>query len=559
MSTPHAPTTPDEQAQTAVRKRALEPLFVPTWSLAALRPRLPFPFPVNPSLPLPVKKRYCSQYCYRGAEPLADAAKRAVMSTFEVALYLIDFSPLRRLLAPCYRPSAKGQTPFDPVSMFLACCLRRELKLSWRKLARLLAGEHGAQWRWLLGFAPGCTPSASGLRHFFNTVPPQVYAEFCPSFIQLLLEQNLCPQPSTDPADVQTRGVTCSEDGMLHAARQQHSCQLATDDCFRPLPSDQPTATRPCRAREHGLEGCRCDTAACQKRCQRASHLDPEARFIHYDGHNKRRQAQETEQPRRDNRKDKDDFGYRSIADRLLDDRFSVAWTLQCYLLPANAAECTGFPQRLAAIHTRFPNLKIAAWLADAALCEKDCLDAVYELRALRLIDIRADQSDDDPEKCQQRGYDGEGHPLCPHGYHLLYNGYDRKRRRAKWVCRQTCRRQPRREGETVSPVAGCPYLDPPGSLGQVINVGRALPDGCTRLAREIPYGSEEWQARYGRRNLSESRNSQMEGMGLKRMPSYGQERNEKEVRVADFLDNLRTLGRLVQEASSLHGADRSG
>src|SRR5206468_7083715 len=125
--------------------------------------------------------------------------------------------------------------------------------------------------------------------------------------------------------------------------------------------------------------------------------------------------------------------------------------------------------------------------------------------------------------------------PLCPHGYALRSNGYDPERRRAKYVCAQACSREPLHEGDPVRPVAGCPYLDPERPLGFVVNVGRTLPDGSLRLAREVPYGSPAWQARYGRRNLSESRNGQLEGLGLKRMAAYGLARNQKEVQVGDF------------------------
>ncbi len=54
------------------------------------------------------------------------------------------------------------------------------------------------------------------------------------------------------------------------------------------------------------------------------------------------------------------------------------------------------------------------------------------------------------------------------------------------------------------------------------------------------------------RRSLSESRNGSMEGMGLKRLPSFGLTRGRKEVAVGDFLGDLRTLSRLVQEATIL-------
>jgi hypothetical protein len=85
-----------------------------------------------------------------------------------------------------------------------------------------------------------------------------------------------------------------------------------------------------------------------------------------------------------------------------------------------------------------------------------------------------------------------------------------------------------------------------------VVNVGRALPDGCVRLAREVPYGSQTWKQRYARRNLSESRNGSVQHLGLKRMDSFGLPNARKENAVADFLGNLRTLGRLVQEATTL-------
>ena len=80
-------------------------------------------------------------------------------------------------------------------------------------------------------------------------------------------------------------------------------------------------------------------------------------------------------------------------------------------------------------------------------------------------------------------------------------NGYEAKRRRRKYVCRQACRRKPRREGEAVHPVVVCPYLEDDRVVGYVVNVGRTLPDGSIRLAREVPHGSPAWNARYGRRN----------------------------------------------------------
>jgi hypothetical protein len=242
-------------------------------------------------------------------------------------------------------------------------------------------------------------------------------------------------------------------------------------------------------------------------------------------------------------------FGYRSLAERVLDDRFAVAWTVTSDLYPANTDERTAFRPRVHALRARFPDLRIGEWLDDAGVGFGECLDTIWELEALRMIELRADPSDRDVAGCRERGYDGQGRPLCPHGYRLRANGLDAVRRRTKYICAQACRREPLEPEGPVQEVADCPYLT--GACGFVMNVGRTLPDGSTRLARDIPYGSEAWKQRYGRRNLAESRNGQLEGMGLKRMHSYGLERNRREVQLADFLISLRTLGRLVREALS--------
>jgi hypothetical protein len=581
---PAAIAAPPVPGLSAEQKRLQQPLLAQTWSLAALGPRLPLVFPVAPSLPPSPKRSYRS--AYRPPDPAARpaAASWASLSDFELALGLIDFSPLERLLATHYRPTAKGQTPFHPVSLFLCVCLRRELDLGWRALARLLAGAHGAGWRARFGFVDGQTPSASGLRYFFGVVGAEVFDGLGPQFVTLLRDHRLFPERSTYPGDPPERGITVSQDGMLHPARHRPSCQVTTDACYQPLPdppTDRPAeparpaepmcaaapalvpvaaGRRACRAREQGREGCACADSACQAQCQRASRLDPEARFIHYAGRTRERPAGGQARPatttgaaspgRGGPSKGTDIFGYRSVAERVLDDRFAVAWTLRSTLYPANTDERTIFVERVQALQTTFPDLRIGEWLDDAGVGYGECLDALWQLGALRMVDIRADQTDADPAACVRRGYDGHGRPLCPHGYALRANGYDEQRRRAKYVCAQACRRDPVLEGEPVRPVADCPYLDPTRPTGFIVNVGRTLPDGSLRLAREIPYGSDAWQARYGRRNLSESRNGQLHGLGLKRMPAHGLERNQKEVQVGDFVVNLRTLGRLVRQAS---------
>jgi hypothetical protein len=538
---------------TASERRALDPLILRSWSIEELRPRLPLLFPAESDLPSSPKTRYRSQYRYLGCQALLDPGRVAVMSSFEVSLHLIDFSPLEPHLAQHYRHSDKGEAPFHPVSMFLTLLLRRELNLSWRALAALLAGDHGAGWRTLCGFQLPDTPSASGLRYFFVQIGPPLFATLCQRFLDLLFAEGLCPRHSTYPGDPPEQGVCVTQDGMLHPARQRPHCQLATDECYQPVQNREPSkAPRPCRARDNGHEGCACNTPDCQQQCRRASTLDPQARFIHYDGRNKP-QGTGTHSEHPPKSRGTDVFGYRSITERLLDDQLHVAWTMRSSLYSAHNDERTLLKPRLTSLCQCFPDLPIGEWIDDAAVGYTECLDAIWAAGALRLVDIRADPSDDDPEACLLRGYDAHGWPLCPHGYRLHSNGYDTKRRRGKYVCRQCCQRESRREAEAVRPVADCPYLQQQHRVGFVLNVGRTLPDGSLRLAREIPYGSPEWKARYARRNNAESRNGQLEAMGLKRMRSYGLERNTKEVQMADFIVNLRTMGRLLQEASRLH------
>ena len=522
------------QAPNAVAKRAAHPEFIPTFGLDALREHLPLHLPVPGEVPPSPKQHYLSHYDYLGADDLEAPTTLAKLSPFEVSLRLIDFSCWRDWLAMHYRPTHRGQWPYDPVSMFLGLCLRREQDLSWPSLARLLAGEHGAGWRRLFGFAAERTPCASALRGFRNHLGEATFEQLCPLIGQALHGTGLVPTHSTFPGDPPERGVAISHDIMLHEARSRLRCGHVTDRCYQPAP-------RPCPARTAGRPGCDCQTNDCAQACRFATPLDPEARLIHYTGRNKA-----ADLPSGSKDKGRDVYGYASNPDRQIDDRFACAWTLRTGLAPANADERKLFPKSLAALRAHFPNLNIGEVLGDAALGFGDCLDPIWELGALRMVDIRASKEDKDPEVQRHRGYNEHGHPVCVFGYALQPNGHDYRRRRSKWCCHQACRHDP----ATGPP--DCPYLTGDPVHGMVVNVGRTLPDGSDRLAREIAYASDAWEQRYGRRNLSESRNGSCENAGLKRLPNFGLSHGFMDIAVSDFLDDLHTLGRLVTEATCL-------
>jgi hypothetical protein len=195
--------------------------------------------------------------------------------------------------------------------------------------------------------------------------------------------------------------------------------------------------------------------------------LDKEARYIHYEGRNK-----EADLPSQDHSQGRDVYGYASNPDRLIDDRFACAWTLRTGLYPANTDERNLFPDSFASLQARFPYLEIGEVVADAALGFQCCLDPIWEAGALRMVDLRAAEGDDDPPVQLRRGYDEKGHPLCLHGYEMSPNGHDYDRRRTKWCCEPVLAR----EGLPEGPQASSPGLPLPDSRAQAWPGGQRGP-----------------------------------------------------------------------------------
>jgi hypothetical protein len=528
----------EQQEVTARKRRQSMARFRATFSLAALRDKLPLRFPTQTAVAAPSHFRALSWYTYPGWTPLSHVKQLTVMSSFFIALHLIDFSPLRaELLAlTAITLNGPGQTPFDPVSLFLCCLLRLEKGLGWASLANFLAGPEGECWRRLLGFSDH-TPSASTMRAFQRDLGVDFDTDLCPRFMQLLSDASLLPDPSaSSPAP----GLPLTADGMLHQSHASMQCGKVTHTCYQPTSAQSP---RPCPAREAGQEGCTCSQDACAQVCRLTTPRDPEARLIHYSGSN-----QEGEQ---DPARARDVYGYRSYPQLICDDDFFLSWVAHTSVHAANTDERIIFPSAFAHLQQRLPHISIGEVVADAAVGYEQCLDLVYEVGAIPVIAIRHDARDQDVQTRKWRGYDQQGHALCAHGYAMAFNGIDYQRLRACWTCRQICARLPDPKPED----AVCPFRDPARPLGQVRHVNRAFvhPDGTHhyRLARLYPYGSDLWQAHYGsRKNRVEGRNAQITRLGLKRVWSYGLAGATADITFADLLINLRTLGRVLQEAT---------
>jgi hypothetical protein len=520
----------------APHKRATRPQFVQLFSLVSLT-TLPLPLDISLALPPFPKRRFRSRYRPRSRRRIrrlfgqlkAHQARRP--SWFEVALHLVDFEPLRPLLLYLTMdPTARGETPFDPLSLFLVCLWKIHDNLSWETVAsRLAHPQDGALWRRLCGFSDRDTPAESTLRAFRDDVPDCFLNDALGLFLQALHRIGLLP-----PLE-KTHGYILVGDGQLHDARSRHRCHHATAACYLPTSPEQP---RPCPAWEEseGRYGCPCDQPGCEQRCGLAPRLDPEARFIVYSRQDKKAGQRTIIYI------DKAVFGYRSMAGRLVDWRFCHAWNVYTDLFPANADEGVHFPLHFRAVYANLPLKEVGDVLYDSACGEQPCLDAVYDLGGIPLFDIQRDPSDRHEKKWLERGYDDHGRPLCHQGFVMTYQGIDYGRPRARWVCGHACRRS------ELGEVVGCEYLKK--KRGQYVYIQRHLPDKTYRLARLVPHGSKSWKRRTRWRNTSESRNSSLEAKGLRRLPDYGRSHGAFLIIGADLVENICTLARLVYEAT---------
>jgi len=532
----------EQREQTAHKLRQSVARLRTTFGLQALRDQLPLHFPSARTRELSF--RALSWYTYPGWPPLAVRAQLEVLTPFYVALLLTDFAPLRAELVALteIHLNAAGQTPFDPVSLFLCCLLRWEKGQGWKTLAKTLAGPEGSCWRKLFGFREGATPAASTLRAFYKALGPAFHLDLCPRFIELIHAAGLLPTHSTHPRTSSQPGLPDAADGMLHEARTSMRCGQVTATCYQPTSAQRP---RPCPAQEKGFDGCSCIEETCAQRCRYTTPRDPLARLIHYSGSN--------QEGKEDSSRARDVYGYRSYPQVLCDDELHTYWVAYSSVHMANTDERHLLPNDFAYLRHRLPKLQIGELIADSAVGYADCLNSLYDAGVIPVVVIRRDKHDKDEQTCQLRGYDKNGRPLCAHGYPMSFNGVDYPRLRACWVCRQTCIQQHHPHPDD----AACPFRDPDRPLGMVKHISRAFvhPDGSRheRLARLYPYGSSLWKEHYGaRKNAVEGRNSQITRLGLKRIWSYGLSGATADLCFADLLINLRTLGRLVQQATLL-------
>jgi hypothetical protein len=558
---------------TPEQTRAQDTFFVRECSLAGLRARLPLQWPTPAETPASPKKRYRSEYCYLWGAVLADPQQVMAwkdLSDFDLLLRLVDFSGLRPVLAQLLGwKSARGWEPFDPVSFFLLVTWQISNRWTRSQMLKNLADERYADYAAYFGFRPGVYPTEGGVRYFLTTLGRNseaggetVTVEQGEALIQVMVQKlnlllvqavGVMRQASVLSPKAWEEALLCP-DGQIHDAASNVGCISVTESCYQPCTPDRP---RPCAAKDKQRRGCDCDTLACAQICRQATGRDQQARYIVYtasnqpaDSPNRTAQANETQTERGEAR-----YGYRSLPLRLADPLRRFGVTLLDDVRPANGHEDVPSAALLLQLRSQYPDLRVDAVAGDAGLGFEAFLHTIYaHVHARRIVDRRRHLTDQDQQHWATRGYDDYGRPVCQYGYALNSYGFDRQRQRHKWCCDQAClqARSPRIQlAQVTYPPSECPYQADAHPHGRLINVGECFADASIRLVRDLPFGNHTWKALYHRaRNAVEGRNATFQAWGFKRMPVFGLLRTKALLFLADVLDTLTTLARLVREAT---------
>jgi hypothetical protein len=559
---------------TAVASRAQDEQFAAQCSWAGLRNQLPLRWPAPAATPACPKRRFRSQYVYSGSQDLADPMVRQHLSAFDLLLRLVDFAPLRPVLAHILGwTSARGWIPFDPVSLFLL--IGWQLVNGWTRGATLahLQEPRFRDYAQRFGFRNGIYPTEGGLRYFLSAlgqpwpgldllIPLPAELGQDPAVVTLHRLNYLLIQSATllvehgfITPEAWRQALLCP-DGMLQLAASRMRCTAVTEACYAPTSATTP---RLCAAKPKDRRGCDCRTSVCAQVCRFAPPRDAQARCVWYAGSN-----QPKDNPNQSNASDKPKkgrlyYGYRSMPLQLADPHRRCSIVLLDHFQSAEASEELPATAELLALARLYPTLHVETVAGDAGFGYTRPLHTIYAtLHARRVVDLRAHDTDKNKALWPIRGYDDHGRPLCAFGYPLTANGFDVERQRHKWFCAHACLHgtEPTvRLPETVYPPPECPCQSPAHPHGLVRNIAEHFPDGSLRLVRDVPFGSQRWKQLYHRaRNAVEGRNAFFEHADLKRLPVYGEPRSRALSFLADVWLNLTTLARLFREATAATG-----
>ncbi|MCP4538807.1 MAG: hypothetical protein GY832_16865, partial [Chloroflexi bacterium] len=245
---------------TAVETRAQDPTFVVQCSLMGLKDCLPLSWPIPPNTPPSPKKSYRSQYVYSGWDDLLDSTAWEYLSEFDLILRLVDFSPLRDMLAHLLGwTSARGQTPFDPITIFLMTGWQITNHWSRAELLCQIRNPRNADYVQRFGIKDGIFPTEGGLRYWLTAlgrhstsaetvlVDEERLIQVAVQHLNHLIAQtvNLIVETGFLSSEAWLRALVCP-DGMIHDAASSMCCSSTQDTCYQPTTPDDP---RPCPAK----------------------------------------------------------------------------------------------------------------------------------------------------------------------------------------------------------------------------------------------------------------------------------------------------------------------
>jgi len=314
-------------------------------------------------------------------QALEDPAAWEHLSDFDLLLRLVDYTPLRPVLAQLLGwTSARGQVPFDPVSIFLLTGWQITNQWNRTQTLRNLRDPRYADYAQRFGFENGAFPTEGGLRYWLTTIGQNSTSqetvlvdedgliEVAIQRLNQLLIQSVALFVEADllsPGALK-KALVCP-DGMIHDAASRLRCSSVTDTCYQPTSLDNP---RPCPAKEKERQGCNCHTTACAQVCRYATPRDPQARFVYYSGSNRTTDNpnQSTDPAQAKKKRGQARFGYRTIPLQLPDPIRRFSLVLLDDFLSANEREenpATALPLQLPIF---YPDLEIDAVTGDAGL-----------------------------------------------------------------------------------------------------------------------------------------------------------------------------------------------
>ena len=274
---------------TPVEARAQDPTFVAQCSLTGLKDRLPLIWSIPPDTPPSPKKKYRSHYVYLDWDDLLDLTTWEYLSNFDLILRLVDLSPLRDVLAHLLGwTSARGQTPFDPISIFLLIGWQITNGWSRAELLRQIRDPRNADYVQRFGIENGIFPTEGGLRYWLTAVGRHSTSEETvlvdeARLIEVAIQRlnhliaqtvNLFVETGFLTPEAWLRALLCP-DGMIHDAASRMRCSSVQDTCYQPTTLEKP---RSCPAKEKDRQGCDCDILSCASICHQAHPRDPQAR-----------------------------------------------------------------------------------------------------------------------------------------------------------------------------------------------------------------------------------------------------------------------------------------